>query len=108
MNGCFQQYIGKPLEEAKPDGIRHHQVYLLEDRKLAKGTVVIHIAALRFLYVRVLKGREMKENEAIACARTISATSTRGRRTTRSGLCSFLDRLTRSVPRICSRRFGAA
>ena len=58
----FQQYLGKPLEEAGPDDIRHHQVYLLEDRKLAKGTVVIHVSALRFLYVRVLKRREMKED----------------------------------------------
>ena len=44
------------------EAIRHHQVHLLEDRKLAKGTVVIHISALRFLYVRVLKRREMKED----------------------------------------------
>jgi site-specific recombinase XerD len=58
----FQQYLGKPLEEAGPDDIRHHQVYLLEDRKLAKGTVVIHVSALRFLYVRVLRRREMKED----------------------------------------------
>src|SRR5215472_11215902 len=58
----FQQYLGKPLEEAGPDDIRHHQVQLLEDRKLARGTVVIHVSALRFLYVRVLKRREMKED----------------------------------------------
>jgi integrase/recombinase XerD len=58
----FQESIGKPLEDAGPDDIRHHHVQLLEDRKLAKGTVVIHICALRFLYVRVLKRREMKED----------------------------------------------
>jgi len=58
----FQKYIGKPLEEAGADDIRHHQVHLLEERKLARGTVVIHISALRFLYVRVLKRREMKED----------------------------------------------
>jgi integrase/recombinase XerD len=58
----FQESIGKPLEEAGPDDIRHHQVSLLEQRKLAKGTVVIHVSALRFLYVRVLKRREMKED----------------------------------------------
>jgi len=60
--GVFQESIGKPLEEAGPDDIRRHQVSLLEERKLAKGTVVIHISALRFLYVRVLKRREMKED----------------------------------------------
>ena len=58
----FQQYIGKPLEDAGPDDIRHHQVRLLEGQKLAKGTVVLHVSALRFLYVRVLKRREMKED----------------------------------------------
>jgi integrase/recombinase XerD len=58
----FHQHLGKPLEEAGPDDIRHHHLYLLEDRKLARGTVVIHISALRFLYVRVLKRREMKED----------------------------------------------
>jgi len=37
-------------------------VYLLEERKLAKGTVVLHISALRFFYVRMLKRRNMKED----------------------------------------------
>ena len=37
-------------------------VFLLEDRKLAVGTVVIHISALRFFYIRVLKRRDMKED----------------------------------------------
>ena len=45
----FQESIGKPLEDVGPDDIRHHQVYLLEDRKLARGTVVIYVSALRFL-----------------------------------------------------------
>jgi len=58
----FQQHLGKPLEDVGPDDIRHYQVHLLEDRKLAKGTVVLHVSALRFLYVRVLKRREMKED----------------------------------------------
>lgn len=58
----FRQQMGKPLEDAGPDDIRHHQVHLLEDRKLARGTVVLHVSALRFLYVRVLKRREMKED----------------------------------------------
>ena len=45
-----------------PDDIRRYQVHLLEERKLGVGTVVNHISALRFLYVRVLKRREMKED----------------------------------------------
>ena len=59
---AFQQHSGKPLDDLGPDDIRHYQVHLLEDRKLANGTVVLHVSALRFLYVRVLKRRDMKED----------------------------------------------
>lgn len=58
----FRHHIDKPLEDAGPDDIRHHQVHLLKDRKLAQGTVVLHVSALRFLYVRLLRRREMKED----------------------------------------------
>jgi site-specific recombinase XerD len=34
---------------------------LFEEKKLAVGTVGLHVAALRFFYVRVLKRRELKE-----------------------------------------------
>lgn len=56
---AFQQHIGKPLEDIGPDDIRHYQVHLLEDRKLANGTVGLHVSALRFLYIRVLKRGEI-------------------------------------------------
>lgn len=46
----------------QPDDIRRYQVHLLEDRKLGVHTVVGHVAALRFLYVKTLKRREMKED----------------------------------------------
>src|SRR5205823_2686566 len=42
--------------------IRRYQVHLLEGRKLGVGTVINHVAALRFLYVKTLKRREMKED----------------------------------------------
>ena len=35
---------------------------MLEERKLAKGTVVLHISALRFFYLRMLKRRNMTED----------------------------------------------
>jgi site-specific recombinase XerD len=59
---AFQQHAGKPLDDLGPDDIRHYQVHLLEDRKLANGTVVLHVSALRFFFIRVLKRRDMKED----------------------------------------------
>ncbi|MGH7633431.1 MAG: tyrosine-type recombinase/integrase, partial [Gemmatimonadaceae bacterium] len=38
------------------------QIFLLEERQLAVGTVVAQIAALRFFFLRVLKRRDMKED----------------------------------------------
>ena len=39
-----------------------YQVHLLEERKLGVGTVVSHIAALRFFYLKTLKRPAMKED----------------------------------------------
>jgi site-specific recombinase XerD len=59
---AFREHGGKRLDHLGPDDIRRYQVYLLEERKLARGTVVLHVCALRFLYLRVLKRRDMKED----------------------------------------------
>lgn len=59
---AFRQWLGKRLDHAGPDDMRRYHAYLLEERKLAKTTVVTQISALRFLYVRVLKRRNMKED----------------------------------------------
>jgi hypothetical protein len=58
----FRQYIQKRLDHPGLDEIRRYQVHLLEERKLGVGTVANHVAALRFLYVRVLKRRELKDD----------------------------------------------
>jgi integrase/recombinase XerD len=50
------------LDHVGPDDLRRYQVYLLEDRRLAVGTVVAQLAALRFFYLRVLKRLNMKED----------------------------------------------
>ena len=42
--------------------IRRYQVHLLEKRKLGVGTVVGHVAALRFLYVKTLQRYDMRED----------------------------------------------
>ena len=58
----FRQQFHKRLDHMTPDDIRRYQVYLLENRKLAVGTVVGHVGALRFLYVKTLKRRDMKQD----------------------------------------------
>ena len=34
---------------------------MFEEKKLAVGTVSLHVVALRFVFVRLLKRRELKE-----------------------------------------------
>jgi integrase/recombinase XerD len=58
----FRRRTGGRLDRVGPDDLRRYQVYLLEERKLAVGTVVAQIAALRFFFLRVLKRRDMKED----------------------------------------------
>jgi len=58
----FQRHIGKRLDRVGPEDLRRYQVYVLEERRLAVGTVVTQLAALRFFYLRVLKRRNMKED----------------------------------------------
>jgi integrase/recombinase XerD len=53
----FAQYFGKPPDRLGPDHIRQWQAHLLHERKLAVGTVVNHVAALRFFFRRALKRR---------------------------------------------------
>ena len=53
----FANFFSKPPDRLGPDHIRHWQAYLLHERGLAVGTVVNHVAALRFFFRRVLKRR---------------------------------------------------
>jgi integrase/recombinase XerD len=58
----FHQYAGKRLVHLGPYDLRHYHAHLLEERKLAVRTVVQHVAAVRFLYCKTLKRRDMKED----------------------------------------------
>lgn len=60
--GHFHQHVGVPLDQLGPDEIRSYHAHLLGERKLAVNTVVLNICALRFLYIKVLKRRDMKED----------------------------------------------
>jgi len=59
---AFHRHAGGRLDRLGPDDLRRYQIYLLEERKLAVGTVIAEIAALRFFYLCVLKRRDMKED----------------------------------------------
>ena len=46
----FARYFSKSPEALGPEGIRSYQVYLTNQEKLAPGSILIAVAALRFLY----------------------------------------------------------
>jgi integrase/recombinase XerD len=62
LNLCRDQHPGRRLDQLGPRELRRYQAYLFEERKLAVGTVGLHVAALRFFYVRVLKRRTLKDD----------------------------------------------
>lgn len=58
----FAKYFRRSPDKLGPDHLRTFQAYLLAERKLAVGTVVARVAALRFFYVRVLKRHEFRQD----------------------------------------------
>jgi integrase/recombinase XerD len=46
----FARYFGKPPDQLGPEQICSYQVYLTNEKKLAPGSIVIAVSALRFLY----------------------------------------------------------
>ena len=51
----FARYFQQSPEGLGPEEIRAYQLYLTNDRKLAVGSILIAVAALRFLYTVTLK-----------------------------------------------------
>jgi len=51
----FARHFNKSPEQLGPEEIRAYQVYLTDEKKLAPGSVLIAVAALRFLYKVSLK-----------------------------------------------------
>ena len=60
----YARHFNKPPEDLGPEEIRAYQVYLTNEKKLAPGSVLIAVAALRFLYKVSLK-RDWPFDEAI-------------------------------------------
>ena len=51
----FARHFHRPPEQLGPEEIRSYQVYLTNDKKLAPSSILIAVAALRFLYKVTLK-----------------------------------------------------
>ena len=51
----FARHFNKPPELLGPEDIRSYQVYLTNEKKLATGSILIAVSALRFLYNVSLK-----------------------------------------------------
>jgi len=57
----FANHYGKSPDKLGLNELRSYQAYLLKERKLAVGTVVNHVAGLRFFFVRTLKRHEFRD-----------------------------------------------
>jgi integrase/recombinase XerD len=55
----FAEYFGQSPEKLGAEEIRRYQLHLLNDKKLTPGTVGIRMSALRFLYKKTLKRRDL-------------------------------------------------
>jgi integrase len=59
---AFRQQTGARLDRITPAQLRRYHLFLLEDRRLAVGTVVTQICALRFFCRHVLNRRDVRED----------------------------------------------
>ncbi len=59
---AFAKHFGKPPDQLGPDELRRYQAYLLKNRKLAVGTVIARVSALRFFFIRTLKRHEFRQD----------------------------------------------
>lgn len=65
----FARYFGKSPGNLGHEEIRAYQIYLMEEKKLAPGSVTIAVAALRFLYKVTLR-REWDLDDIIPSPKT--------------------------------------
>ena len=61
----FAEYFGKSPEKMGAEEIRRFQLHLLNEKKLAPGTVEIRMSALRFLYKKTLKRRDLAYDDLV-------------------------------------------
>ncbi len=61
LRTCERYHRGRRLDRLGATALRRYHAHLFREKKLAVGTVGLHVAALRFFFVRVLKRRALKE-----------------------------------------------
>ena len=61
----FAEYFGKSPEQLGAEEVRRFQLYLLNHKKLAPGTVEMRMSALRFLYKKTLKRRDLAYDDLV-------------------------------------------
>ena len=59
---AFRQQTGARLDRITPAQLRRYHLFLLEERRLAVGTVVAQVSALRFFCRHVLQRRDVRED----------------------------------------------
>jgi integrase/recombinase XerD len=59
---AFRKETGARLDRVTPTQLRRYHLFLLEERRLAIGTVVTQICALRFFCRYVLRRRDVRED----------------------------------------------
>jgi len=59
----FSEYFRKSPDQMGAKEVRRYQLYLLKEKKLAPSTVEIRMSALRFLYKKTLKRRDLDFND---------------------------------------------
>ena len=52
----FAEYFHHSPEQLGPEHIRQYQLHLIQERKLEPKSVMVQMAALRFLSLKVLRG----------------------------------------------------
>ncbi len=55
----FAKYFGKSPVSLGAEDVRRYQLYLINMKRLAPNTVKVRMSALRFLYWRTLKRRDL-------------------------------------------------
>jgi site-specific recombinase XerD len=61
----FAEYFNRSPEQMGAEEVRRFQLYLLNEKKLAPGTVEIRMSALRFLYKKTLKRRDLAFDDLV-------------------------------------------
>jgi len=55
----FAEYFGRSPERMGAEEVRAFQLHMIREKKLASGTVALRMGALRFLYKKVLRRRDL-------------------------------------------------